>query len=77
MLWLGKPDLQITWEPESSLPFEVIQEFEKEIKHEAYEETASQYGYNSSIIMIADSKQETQPSKKARRERPVIQDSDG
>ena len=50
MLWLGKPDLQITWEPESSLPFEVIQEFEKEIKHEAYEETASQYGYNSSVI---------------------------
>ena len=29
VLWLGMPDVRITWEPASSLPAEAIEEYEK------------------------------------------------
>ena len=78
VLWLGKSNLEVTWEPESSLPIAVVQEFENKISSEAYEQTASQYGYESSTIMIADNEKELQPNKRAKMERPVMQDhSDG
>ena len=31
VLWLGMPDLHVTWEPASSLPTEAIEEYEKGI----------------------------------------------
>lgn len=41
MLWVGKPDLEVTWEPVSSLPKAVIEEFENKIVVEAIEQTKS------------------------------------
>ena len=35
VLWLGKPDVAVTWEPVSSLPTAVIAEFEQGIQTEA------------------------------------------
>ena len=80
VLWVGKPDLEVTWEPASSLPKAVIEEFENKIVSEAIEQTENQYGYNAKTILIEsqrDSSQDVQPSKKHKVERPVIQDSNG
>ena len=35
VLWLGKPDIVVTWEPKSSLPTAVIAKFEQGIQTEA------------------------------------------
>jgi len=40
VLWLGKPDFAVTWEPESSLPTAVIAEFEQGIQTEAVQHVA-------------------------------------
>jgi len=40
VLWLGKPDIAVTWEPESSSPTAVIAEFEQGIQTEAVQHVA-------------------------------------
>ena len=76
VLWLGKPDVQVTWEPASSLPPRVIEEFEKGIEVETCQHSTHQYGYEASTIVTLQ-KPESQPQKKARRDRPFIQRSSG
>ena len=44
MLWLGRSDVQVTWEPASSLLAATIREYEERIRSETVEERTSQYG---------------------------------
>ena len=77
MLWLGRTDLQVTWEPASSLPVEAIHEFESKIASEAEEQYSSHYGYSSSTILVTDKVDASHPTKKSKIERPVAQDDTG
>lgn len=77
MLWLGKLDLHTTWEPASSLPSTVIEEFEKGLISEGVLKKSSQYGHETSTI-ITEEKIKSKPEvKRTRIERPVIKESSG
>lgn len=78
MLWLGKPDVEVTWEPAESLSKEVIEEYEKGIRSEVETKTTIQYGQEKSILAVNkdDILQET-TAKKTRVERTVIKNSSG
>ena len=47
--WLGKPDVQVTWEPASSLPVAAIQKFEKGLLPKIVQHTSDHYGHGTSI----------------------------
>ena len=50
VLWLGKPDFAVTWEPESSLPTAIIAEFEQGIQIEAVQHVADCNGHPGSCL---------------------------
>ncbi len=77
VLWLGKPNVQVSWVPASSVPPRAISEFEKGLGCEAITEQTNQYGHETSIIFVKDKRNDAPPAKKSRTERPVIPNSDG
>ena len=77
MLWLGKPDLQVTWEPASSLPVAVIEEFEKGLIPQAVQSSSNSYGHGTTTIVVEENTSEPQPSKKARTDHPFVESSSG
>lgn len=44
MLWLGQPNVHVTWEPASSLPVAAIEEFEKGFMSQVVQHKSDQYG---------------------------------
>ena len=78
MVWLGKPELQVTWELASSLPQSVIDEFEHNVESEVVTHTDIQYGQKKSFITLS-----TKPlpdecaTKKLRRDRSVLDANTG
>ncbi len=76
VLWLGKPEVQITCEPASSLPTTVIEEFEKGLTMETCQHSTHHYGHETSTILFVE-KEELQQPKKPRRARPYIPESTG
>jgi len=77
VLWLGKPDVQVTWEPASSLPAAAIEEFEKESIPQVVQHTSNDYGHDTSTIVIQETTCDSQPPKKARKDRVVLESSTG
>ena len=78
MLWLGKSEVQVTWEPESKIPREIIEEFEKGLKVETIQNNISSYGLESSTVVTSASAV-VSPTKKARLEetRVVLEGNTG
>ena len=76
MLWLGKPDLHVTWEPASSLPAAVIEEFEKGSVPKAVHCSVDHYGHGTNTLVVEHAT-ESQPRKKARTDRPLVECSRG
>ena len=76
VLWLGKPEMQVTWEPASSLSSTLIEEFERGIGVETCQQSTHQYGYEASTIFTVDKPASQQP-KKARCDCPFIPKSTG
>ena len=64
VLWLGKPDLQVTWEPATSLPANKIKEFEDGITLDAIEDSTEQYGVEATVITTQERSSHSQPAKK-------------
>ena len=75
MLWLGKPDIEVTWVSADQVPLAIIEEYEKGIQVETEMYTDSSYGQEKSVLSI--SKLQTNAMKKPRIERKVIEDSTG
>ena len=67
----------MTWEPASSLPVAVIQEFEKGSMPKAVQYSSDCYGHGTSTIIVEESTFESTPSKKIRTDRPVVECSIG
>ena len=76
-MWLGKSNVEVTWEPESSLPQEIIKEFENNLTNEVSEEKMSRYGYDCNTLVVESKMDTIQSNKKPKIERPVIQESEG
>lgn len=78
VLWLGKPDIEVTWESADTLPLAVIEEFESGIQCEAEMHTDFHYGQEKCVLAVNKSKlSQGNVSKKPRVERRVIQNSTG
>lgn len=69
--------MQVNWVPASSVPSQAINEFEKGLVCEAITKKSSQYGHETSTILVKDMCSATPPAKKSRIARPIIPYSDG
>ena len=72
MLWLGKPDVHVTWEPASSLPTIAIQDYESGLVMESVTKKSNNYGCEKNIIVLEQSAQNTSLTKRPRLDRPLI-----
>ena len=77
VLWLGKPELEVTWESAASLPPSIIQEFEQGVQSQVVTRTDDQYGQKKCVLSVTSNKPDDVALKKPRVERPVINESTG
>lgn len=79
MVWLGKPTIQVSWVPASSVPPQAINEFEKGLGCESITKQSSQYGHETNMILVKDMCSDAPPAKKSRStaERSIVPNSDG
>ena len=77
VLWLGKPDLHIIWEPPSCLPAEAIEEYEKGLVSTPVQQSSSNYGCETCTFVIAKDTEGSERAKKPRTERPLAQECGG
>ena len=77
VLWLGKPELEVTWESAASLPPSIIQEFEQGVQSQVVTCTDDLYGQKKCVLSVSSNKPDDVALKKPRVERPVINKSTG
>lgn len=79
MLWLGRSEVHVSWEPESSLPQSVVREFETGQKMQTVTNTADSYGLVSCTLVPLASSVGSPITKKARTEeqRVIIDENTG
>lgn len=76
VLWLGQSELSTTWENAEVLPAAVIQEYEDGMESEAVEECMKEYGMERSTF-VAKPPSPREQAKRARNERPVLEQTTG
>lgn len=76
VLWLGRPEVEVTWEPASSLSAQLIKEFEDGIACDLVETTSTSYGRHTSTLAIK-SQNAAPPMKKQKRNRPILESNTG
>ena len=69
--------MQVTWETASSLPAAAIEEFEKQLMPEVVQHVSDDYGHSTSTILVQEKTCGSQPSQKARKDRPFVASSTG
>lgn len=77
VLWLGKEDVKVTWEPASSLPQAVVSEFSKGVESTAVEQRSEHYGQETYTFLVKTKALDCQTQKKSRIYRPVVMSNDG
>ena len=76
VLWLGKPNIQVTWESADALHPSVIEDYENGLEPEVTTETEHKYGQQKSVLTVNKFSKEIL-SKKPKLDRPVINESSG
>lgn len=71
VLWLGKPEAEVTWEAVESLNPQVVADFESGTSMELTAQTTTCYGQVATTLMV-EKRQETPQAKKGKKERPCI-----
>ena len=56
VLWLGRSEVEVTWEPASSLSSQLIKKFEDGIACELVEATSTSYGRRTSTLAVLSPK---------------------
>lgn len=77
VLWLGKPELEVTWESAASLPPTIIEEFEEGVQPQVVKRTDVQYGQEKCVLSVTTTKPDDIALKKPRLERQVINKNTG
>ena len=75
VLWLGRPEVDVTWEPASTLSANLIKEFEDGIVSEAVEMSNDSYGQHTSTLEVES--HGLSPTKKRKRNRPILESNTG
>ena len=75
VLWVGMPDIHVTWELAASLPSKAIEEYEKGLLCEPVKESSNNYGRQTCTITVAP--QEPGRAKKPRTDRLLVGDTGG
>jgi len=77
VLWLGVPQCKATWEPASSVPQDLMADFEAGVTTEVDIDTTSAYGHVSNTMTVTH-KPVSQPEvKKRKEERPCHEELEG
>ena len=77
VLWLGRPQCYATWEPASSLPHRLVDEFTAGLEAELQVDNVPMYGHISSTVTVAQQSSDSQKSKRQRQERPCHDELEG
>ena len=64
--------MEVTWEPASSLPTQLIKEFEDGIACDLVETTNISYGQRTSTLAVQSQCDAVPPEKKQKRNRPIL-----
>ena len=64
VVWLGRPSVESTWEPQSSLPPALIIDYENGIKNEIHSEVVTAGGHTIHTLSTTSSSTENIPSPK-------------
>ena len=70
VLWLGRPEVEVTWEPASTLSVKLIKEFEDGIVSEAVETSNDLYGQQTSTLGVESNERSTSPPMKKLKRNP-------
>ena len=73
VLWLGTPQCNATWEPSTSIPKNLIDQYEASSTVNVTVNNTVQYGHNSGAISVTYINAEEPLAKKARHERPSFE----
>ena len=78
VLWVGCPECYATWEPASSLPQDLIENFESGVSVETRVHLEPLYGHISGTITVSEMNITKVPvPKKARKQRQCLKDLEG
>ncbi len=77
VVWLGKPEVEVTWEAAHTFSPAIIEEFERGVQAEVVAQTEVHYGYQMTTLSVSSYTSQQQPVKKARKERPVVESTTG
>ena len=69
--------MKVTWEPASSLPETVVSAFNSGEECRPVEQKSQQYGQEACTLSVESNPVDSQPLKKSRKDRPVIESNDG
>ena len=74
---MGIPECKATWEPASSVPQNLVAEFESGVTTVANVDTATLYGHVSSTMMVTHTTVTQPEAKKRKKERPCHTELEG
>ena len=77
VLWLGKPETDVTWEPAEAIDPNLIAEFESDTQGQPYAGTTSCYGQVSTTLMVHKKRLGPPSRKEMRMERPCTHGNAG
>lgn len=75
VLWLGRPEINATWEPAKSLPDGLVQEFEAGVLAEATVDKQAIFGHTSGTLTVSVRNEDNK--KKMKIDRPCLTDMEG
>jgi hypothetical protein len=73
VLWLGCPNGYATWEPSSSLPPALVEQYEKQMTSDLTVETTPLYGHISTKVTVSHRSVQQPEAKKKKQERPCTE----
>ena len=79
VLWLGHPECKATWEPATSLPYELVEDYERGIIREATVDATPLYGHVFNTMSVTRRTDDILPrdAKKSKQERLCPDDLEG
>ena len=77
VLWLGRPEVGVTWEPASSLSPQLIKEFEDGIACDVVETMSTSCGQHTSTLAVQRQRHTAPPIKKQKHNRPILESNTG
>lgn len=77
VVWLGRPESEISWVPASALNPQLILEFEDGVKYELSTENTTSYGHICTTLSVTATPQREPSQKKKKQDHIVVENTAG